>query len=937
MVVHIGLGIGLSFMPGAGPSGLASAPVNVTPPAITGVLTQGQTLTATVGGWTGSPTSFAYQWKRSGANIGGATGSTYVAQAADVSAGAGALTVTVTATNDIGSTPATSAGVTIAAPLSLTGTPGGATVGVAYSFTPSSAGGHTPKTYALTGTLPSGLSFNTSTGAITGTPVSSGTASGLNITVTDADGLTASLGVFSIVVTAASLDGPYREDFTGAAGTLLSTMSVGGLAWTYRAGSSGVANPLKLTGTGELYGANNSGNGAFTATDIEVGVTDEAWIQYRASSVATSLTGLLQGAFRFEDSYIGDGSTNVWDYLALYSSSASTGLRQIRMGSVQSGAGNAAPTSRQAASNIWQEVAGDVFEARKRKVGAAIYYDMYYNGELILTGTYDFAGLGLTLNGRYGVGGALANSTARALDSFEVGDPTQHAMLRIIRPTHVAHQASDGSVPLWLQAKYSLAAPTSVLVYIRNAATGAIVTGYDGVPLEGLTDDAANDKISGTLTIASGDCPATFQIGLQRGDITGGDGPIDWSCVQRPGIVILTFGQSLNTEADHKGPSGATASVQGWIIDGAYGPLAPSSDVERRVQKGPTDRAVSAFMERLAAQSGLSEQQIAVVRCGNGGTTFHERHIGTNGWTALLEGLRRAGNRITAMYRTEFEYEVTNNNANLSTPTSLSELNSVIRPLLDDQIDAIEAICGYSIPVILDPVGAVRSSTASVLINGEVCRKFAWDLATNYDPTRYKLGSYRMDMQGLTSDPYHNTDAGYLKQRKRGAWTVGVLLGYGSEHRRGPKITGITKDSDTQVTVTLDLQGATSLEITNQAYASDYRGGLTFATNSDFADGNQVAPTNASIGTPSGGSCTVTYTFGAGTFTGLTAYVRGPWGACPFSRNGASSTTWNDTTVNNAIDTNASMLQGVYSNGDKVPVQPTFGAGVSAADYLEDA
>lgn len=115
MVVRIGLGIGLSFMPGAGPSGPASAPVNVTPPAITGVLTQGQTLTATVGGWTGSPTSFAYQWKRSGSNISGATNSTYVAQADDVSAGASALTVTVTATNDIGSTSAASAGVTIAA------------------------------------------------------------------------------------------------------------------------------------------------------------------------------------------------------------------------------------------------------------------------------------------------------------------------------------------------------------------------------------------------------------------------------------------------------------------------------------------------------------------------------------------------------------------------------------------------------------------------------------------------------------------------------------------------------------------------------------------------------------------------------------------------------------------------------------------------------
>lgn len=55
--------------------------------------------------------------------------------------------------------------------LAITGTPAStATIGVAYSFTPGRTGGVSPYTFALTGTLPTGLSFNTSTGAITGTP-----------------------------------------------------------------------------------------------------------------------------------------------------------------------------------------------------------------------------------------------------------------------------------------------------------------------------------------------------------------------------------------------------------------------------------------------------------------------------------------------------------------------------------------------------------------------------------------------------------------------------------------------------------------------------------------------------------------------------------------------------------------------------------------------
>lgn len=89
----------------AAPTFAGSAPTNTVLPAITGTATEGQTLTASNGTWTGSPTSYAYQWKRGGSDISGATSSTYLLVNADVGS---TITVTVTATNATGSASATS-------------------------------------------------------------------------------------------------------------------------------------------------------------------------------------------------------------------------------------------------------------------------------------------------------------------------------------------------------------------------------------------------------------------------------------------------------------------------------------------------------------------------------------------------------------------------------------------------------------------------------------------------------------------------------------------------------------------------------------------------------------------------------------------------------------------------------------------------------------
>jgi len=82
----------------------ATAPVNTVAPNVTGNYYVGDVLTTTDGTWTGSPTSYSYQWKRGATNI-GTNANTYTLVSADAGTN---ITCVVTATNATGSTPATS-------------------------------------------------------------------------------------------------------------------------------------------------------------------------------------------------------------------------------------------------------------------------------------------------------------------------------------------------------------------------------------------------------------------------------------------------------------------------------------------------------------------------------------------------------------------------------------------------------------------------------------------------------------------------------------------------------------------------------------------------------------------------------------------------------------------------------------------------------------
>jgi YD repeat-containing protein len=103
----------------AGVQAAPGVPTNISIPTISGSAHEGQTLTEAHGTWTGSPTSYSYQWQRcdmSGSNcsaISGATEQTYVVSVAD---GESTIRVEETATNSSGASVPMHSNVTSTVP-----------------------------------------------------------------------------------------------------------------------------------------------------------------------------------------------------------------------------------------------------------------------------------------------------------------------------------------------------------------------------------------------------------------------------------------------------------------------------------------------------------------------------------------------------------------------------------------------------------------------------------------------------------------------------------------------------------------------------------------------------------------------------------------------------------------------------------------------------
>jgi large repetitive protein len=165
-------------------------------------------------------------------------------------------------------TPPAAAFVNLATTPSVTTTSlPNATVGQSYSATLAASGGVTPYTWSETG-LPAGLTLNSSTGGISGTPTTPGTST-VMVTVTDALGQSASaslsLTVASpLVITTTVL--PHAHKHKAYSATLAATGGTPPYTWS-TPDASALPPGITLSSTGTLSGtATKKGKFTFTVT-----------------------------------------------------------------------------------------------------------------------------------------------------------------------------------------------------------------------------------------------------------------------------------------------------------------------------------------------------------------------------------------------------------------------------------------------------------------------------------------------------------------------------------------------------------------------------------------------------------------------------------------------------------------------------------------------
>ena len=460
-----------------------------------------------------SPTSFGATGLPAGLSVNTSTG-----VISGTPTAAGNSSVTISATNAGGTGSATLAlTVNPAAPVITSAGSATGTVGAAFAYQITAS--NSPTSFGANG-LPAGLSVNTSTGVISGSPTAAGSAS-VTISATNAGGTGSTTLALTVNPGAPVISSPTSA--TGTVGTAL-TYQIAASNSPTSFGATGLPAGLSVnTSTGVISGSpTTAGNSSVTISATNAGGTGSATLALKVNPAApvinspTSATGTVGAAFTYQiaasNSPTSFGATGLPNGLSVNTTTGLISGSPTAAGnsSVTISATNATGTGTAALALTINPLGTPVINSpitASGVVGTAFSYQIAASNSPTSFGATGLPN-GLSVNTTTGLisgtpsTAGTSNATVSATNAGGTGKAT--VTITIAHPAPVINSATSATGTVGKAFSYRITA--------TNSPTSFSATGLPG----GLSINTSTGVISGTPTTAG-----TSTVVLSATNVTG--------------------------------------------------------------------------------------------------------------------------------------------------------------------------------------------------------------------------------------------------------------------------------------------------------------------------------------------------------------------------------------------------------------------------------